>query len=52
MRILKIVTELMREGKLADEEPPLFLVEREMGNLYSLSTQETPFQEMETPTIG
>ena len=30
MRILKIFTELMREGKLADEEPPLFLVDREI----------------------
>jgi hypothetical protein len=40
------------KGRFPDEEPGLFLIDRETGNLYSLSTmndeegQETPFQEM------
>ena len=58
MRILRIVNELMRDGTLPDEEPGLFLVDRETGNPYSLSTmndeegQETPFQGDGHPTIG
>ncbi len=53
MRILRIFNELTREGTLPDEEPGLFLVDREAGRkLYGLSAvddeedQETPFQEM------
>jgi hypothetical protein len=54
MRLLRIFNELMREGKLPEEQPGLFLVGRETGtNLCRLSArndeedQETPFEAMD-----
>ena len=59
MRILKIFNELMREEKLPEEEPGLFVVGPETGRkLYRLSAmddeedQETPFQEMDAQRLA
>jgi len=58
MRALKIFNELMREGTLPEEAPGLFVIDRETGNLSSLSTmndeedQGPPFQEMDAQQLA
>jgi hypothetical protein len=58
MRALKIFNELMREGTLPEEAPRLFVIDRETGNLPSLSTmndeedQGPPFREMDAQQLA